>query len=142
LKIAVAISYRKSFYTLSDLHHDCSYCKLDEGQKLEWGCESPSAEPQLFIPCGECPAEGGCMACGGSGFEPISRCPRAVWDRDVAEFFSLFKNWPQALPFAGGIYDQPAGYVLAMRVIEAASDSLLRAIQDEQKTEVKTSGNC
>lgn len=136
--IAVAVSYRRSFFSTNGLPHDCGVCRIPgcEDRRLSWGCETDTAEIQLYIPCQFCdeakPGEG-CEVCEGTGYEPIHRCPMALMDDGSVELVALHRHWPNALPYAGGIYDQPAVYVTAMRLIDSARGSMERTLASQRE---------
>jgi hypothetical protein len=88
--------------------------------RVEWGCRKPTEQAQLWIPCVDCGGEQpGCKRCSGRGYEPIYSCPNVLVEASSHELLYLYRGWPQSLLVGGGVYDQPAGYVLAMRFIDA-----------------------
>lgn len=91
---------------------------------------------QLWIPCQDCDGFApSCETCHGYGFEPVYRCPWCSVEPEVAELVALHSVWPQALPIAGGIYDQPAGYVQAMRFLTMAHGIMERELRKELERE-------
>jgi hypothetical protein len=53
-------------------------------------------------------------------------------DAGAVEARLLHRAYPQALPFAGGLYDQPAVYVQAMRTLDRA-EALMQEIEQEEQ---------
>jgi len=139
--IAVAISYRRSFLTLEpiSLPPSCERCKQtnDDKTREAMGCQGDSAQLPITIPCQDCGVEK-CSTCGGSGWEEIKRCPMAGMDPQVVEFMQLHGQWP-VLPFSGGIYDQPAAYVAAMRLLDYGSGLIQNQIDRDQEREMRSS---
>jgi hypothetical protein len=110
---------------------------------VEWGCDVPTTEAQLTIPCVRCDGvDASCALCQGTGFEELHDCPRARLERDplALELFSLSATYPAALACAGGLYDQPARYVQAMRIIAVANRRMEEAIERDREREEKLSG--
>ena len=92
---------------------------------MEWGCDGDSPLSQLWIPCVSCGGEEpACKRCLGTGHEEVFRCPWAVVTEETRELMALFHDYPQVLPLAGGLYDQPARYVRAMRFLQQATAQL------------------
>jgi len=136
--IAVAYSHRKSFHEGWGLPHACRVCKKFPEKKAEWGCESPAREPQIQIPCVLCAGDDAdCQVCNGTGYEDIYRCPRTFITPWETEYRALHRSWPGALPFAGGIWDQPAQYVIAMRIIDQAEGLMQEILEDEREAKMK-----
>jgi hypothetical protein len=50
---------------------------------------------------------------------------------------ALFNDYPHVLPLAGGLYDQPARYVLAMRFLRNATAELRGEIARQEEAEQK-----
>lgn len=121
----MALGYRKSFLTLTDLDARGHHCDAD--------CEIPQDQPWCYIPC----ACGGrleeCPSCQGRGWEPIFVCPLTLQDAETSELVSLYAQWPGALLRAGGIYDQPAGYVEAMRILDMGVGILREQVSAEEE---------
>lgn len=140
--IAVAVAHRRSFDGFQ-LPHNCSACKGPGGRarRKEWGCErkSRSKEPQLVIPCPSC-LGGGCQGCNAGHLE-IWRCPLSILDPEAVEARLLHRVYPQTLPFSGGLCDQPASYVAAMRILDHA-ENLMQKIEreEQQQTERRPNG--
>ena len=133
----MALSYGKSFFQGYPLPQTCLVCRKEGSEDLrrEWGCDKPSEFPQLIIPCTQC--SGGnddCGVCQGSGQEAIYRCPNTFMDRGTAEMIMLHTSWPQAFPLTGGLYDQPAAYVSAMRLIDQAHAKMEMMAAKEAKS--------
>ena len=102
--------------------------------RREWGCDAPTREAQLYIPCLACDgAEDDCKVCSGLGLEPIHRCPNAVLDPTIKPLFYLWLSWPGVLPEAGGLHDQPAIYVEAMRLLDVARGRMEREVQEMEE---------
>lgn len=114
-----------------DLVQDCSRCRKDSRERERWGCERPTKDPQLWIPCLDC-ATRGCPQCDEKGYEPVYRCPRSVVWPETWVFLDLHEQWPRALPFGGGLLEQPAPYLEAMRLIDAAIGTLREAVQRDE----------
>lgn len=134
--IAVAASYGVSFSGLYDLPQTCRLCRKDGSPTLraDWGCDGPTSQPQLFIPCVRCDGTNElCALCEGQGFEAIHRCPYANDIGEAQEFLLLHAAWPGTLPMAGGIYDQPAIYVDAMRLLDVATQRILGELRKKQE---------
>lgn len=139
--IAVALSHRKSYFDGSGLPHACRTCKAIPERKLQWGCKEPTKDPQLWIPCLGCGGEDpGCPDCQGTGYEAIYRCPRSLVGRLENEYRTLHRHWPAALPVAGGIWDQPAIYIAAMRLLDFAEDKMQMLIREEQEMKSQRGG--
>lgn len=133
----MALSHRRSFKDPIDLPQTCRHCKKPGGEDLkkEWGCDEPTSHAQLWIPCQDCPREGECATCHGDGWEEIRVCPQKLVWPEAWELLGLHAYWPEALPFAGGIYDQPAGYVAAMRWLDYVEGMLRDEIQRDLERE-------
>lgn len=58
------------------------------------------------------------------------QCPRKCHEDWTTEFIQLHRIWPEVRPDDGGLYNQPAGYVLSMRVLDYAT-SLLRQLLEK-----------
>jgi len=133
----VAVSHRKSWWECFELPHDCRICAREPEAKEAWGCTEPSEELQLWIPCESCDGlTEGCQTCAGQGWEPIHRCPLAILDPLAVELVALHRHWPGTLPYEGGVYEQPALYVEAMRYLdrrEAEFESRVRQIEEQQR---------
>lgn len=116
------------------MEHDCRTCTRSELAKREWGCLERTERPQLWIPCVVCgQEEERCKECGGSGWEAIHRCPYALVDAATWELVYLHAHWPAVLPYAGGLYEQPAAYVQAMRLLDAAVGRMREVMREEQE---------
>jgi len=88
--------------------------------RAQWGCTTPTSQPQFWIPCIDCGGEDKqCKRCNGRGYEAIYECPQKLVEPTSHELMYLYRGWPQSLLVAGGIYDQPYGYVAAMRLVDA-----------------------
>jgi hypothetical protein len=139
--IAVAVAHRRSFDGFR-LPHKCRACEGPEGRtkRKEYGCErkSKGKEPQLVIPCPSC-LGGGCRECK-DGQQEIWRCPIAILDPGAVEARLLHRVYPQVLPFGGGLCDQPASYVAAMRVLDHA-EGLMQGIEHEESQQVERRPN-
>lgn len=138
--IAVAAFYRRSFFDGLSVPQSCQACRGGDAAAIRatWGCDRSTITPQLRIPCVRCAGEDpACEICRGSGHESIYDCPRRLLseDEDALQLFSLFSTYPQALPCAGGLYDQPARYLAAMRVIGHATRELEQQIARDQEWE-------
>lgn len=128
------MSRRRSFREGWELPHDCGACRGKNGaeRRSRWGCDQETEEAQLWVPCQFCdlaPEGKDCPTCKGLGHVPIRRCPLSILTADHAELFRLVSLYPTALPYAGGIYDQPAIYLEAVSVIRAAEAHLDREIE-------------
>lgn len=132
--VAVALSHRRSFHDPFQLPQDCRRCRGDGGAALraDWGCQKETEDIQLWIPC-PCGREPKCSRCHGGGFEGLRRCPQKIAGPEEWELLALHRHWPQALPYAGGIYDQPAPYVAAMRLLDWAEALMQKTIADSEK---------
>jgi hypothetical protein len=132
--IAVAVAHRRSFDGWR-LPHNCKACRGQGGQakRKEWGCErkSQGQEPQFTIPCSVCLGSG-CRECK-DGQQPIWRCPLAIVDPGAVEARLLHHVYPQALPFGGGLCDQPAAYVQAMRILDLGEGRMQELEREEQE---------
>jgi hypothetical protein len=140
----VALSHERSFYEAQPLQQTCSACRRPNGGQFrtEWGCDEPTATPQLYVPCASCgDGEFDCEVCHGSGFEPIYRCPRKILDPYASEWLFLHRQWPAAMVDAGGIDSQPALYVLSMRLLDYATDMLKRQISASDDKQLSQSRN-
>ena len=133
----MALSHRRSFKDPIDLPQSCRLCKKPgcEDLKKEWGCDEPTAHAQLWIPCQGCPETGECATCHGDGWEAIHDCPQKVVWPEAVELLHLHAYWPEAVPFSGGIYEQPAGYVAAMRWLDYVGGMLRDEIQRDLERE-------
>jgi hypothetical protein len=114
------------------VRHDCRVCtrKAYEDLRAQWGCDGPTAWEQFFLPCA-CGGEDGCQVCAGTGLEPVHECPNRLLSAGVIPLLELHRVWPQVLPLAGGLYDQPAAYVQAMRLLDQAEARMKREMQEE-----------
>lgn len=125
--IAAALAARQHIFEPRPLANDCRYCRNPQFSSLraEWGCDAPTPFPQLVIPCVRCRGyDPDCEVCGGSDRESLYDCPSrlvASVRGEILEAVALHVHWPTALPFAGGLYDQPAQYVEAMQVLDSAT---------------------
>ena len=54
-----------------------------------------------------------------------------IWP-ETSRLVDLYRYWPHSLPFSGGVLEQPAIYLDAMRVIEFAQAQLVAAQEKEQ----------
>ena len=134
--MAAALYYGRSFLEGFSLGHSCTVCRRKDAaaRREEWGCDRPTDAVQVWIPCIRCGGQDeDCPACGGGGFEGIHECPRKLLgaDADACELFNLHETYPAALPRAGGLHDQPARYLAAMRLIEWASRRLEADIEND-----------
>jgi hypothetical protein len=121
--VAVAVTRGLSFFEPQRLKQTCKLCTREECQGFRemWGCDAPTAQPQLWIPCVACDGrEQTCESCSGGGFEALYRCPQTFVTDEAREFVELFQVYPQALPLSGGLYEQPDRYLIAMRIIARA----------------------
>jgi len=131
----VALSCGRSFHEALPLGHTCAACKLSQEIRSQWGCDAPTKEPQLWIPCVRCAGDDlVCALCHGLGYESIHRCPRKLITEETWEYLRLFEVYPQVLPLSGGLLQQAAPYVRAMRLLAFATKRLeADAIQDAHR---------
>lgn len=122
----MAVSYRRSF------HEDNGFPRRHGGEQ----CEGARDSRQILIPCQDCDGfSAECATCRGYGFEEIFSCPWCAVEPELGELIVLHATWPGALPCAGGIYDQPAGYVQAMRFLDYGHGLMDREMQEEIERE-------
>jgi hypothetical protein len=123
----MALSCGVSFFQPLELHpHEC-----DEA------CTEEAEEVRIFLPCLACYGDG-CKACGpGHGFTALYTCPRARDLGDAWEYLQLFHLYPGTLPLACGLYDHPAPYVAAMRILEKAKPLMIQALNKLAEKEAK-----
>lgn len=99
--------------------------------RVKWGCDAPTANAQLLIPCVRCGGlEDRCDVCQGLGFEGIHRCPRTF---DLGQSFETLwcvAQYPGALPCAGGLRDQPAPYIAALCLVQNAEPQLAEPLNN------------
>jgi len=137
--IGMAISYGESFFEPIGLPQRCSACRQRDDLRREWGCEEKSANAQLWIPCLHCHGESHeCSNCHGSGREAIHRCPNAIVEQWAIDAVLMYRYWPDALPFSGGMLEQPHRYVRAMMLCDFAKVELETV---KRKREEKGPGN-
>jgi hypothetical protein len=135
----VVAVHGKSFFESAPVFHDCTVCKRDEVSREEWGCDAPTEDPQFTIPCVYCnQVDPECESCGGDGWEHIHRCPYSVCDEVTWELMALYRSWPGTMHSSGGVYEQHAGYLNAMRVIDVAMSRMDKLIKDEQERRMKS----
>lgn len=112
----MALSYGVSFFTGEEIKpHVCS----EE-------CEGEAEGVTLYLPCLACHGRG-CAACGPGGHVALYTCPFRRDLGDAWEYVSLHQHYPGTLPLAGGLYNQPAPYVVAMRLLDRAKTLLTEA---------------
>lgn len=122
------------------LRQTCQTCRKANATavRAEWGCDTRTREAQLWIPCVRCDGQSpDCKLCRGTGYESLHDCPWKLLegDQDALQLYALHATYPAALPRAGGLYDQPARYLSAMRLIESARQRLEDAIRRDQAEE-------
>lgn len=83
----------------------------------------------LIITCSAC--SGGdpdCSACGGSGEEPIYRCPASFNDPAAALFFLAYAQFTEhgVMPESGSLMEQSASFVRLCREVDAERAKLER----------------
>ena len=107
---------------------DCKTCSANEFLKIERGCEKESPIPVGEIVCVRCGGNNdNCTLCKGSGTEKINRCPVKTFTSDTARFFNYYNFYRQGfLPSSGGILDQTAQFVEAVRIVD-------NEMKDEEK---------
>lgn len=138
--IAVALGYRKSYFDGAGLAHACSVCRELPEKRIDWGCEDPSDNEQLWIPCMRCGGDDAkCKLCAGVGWEAIRRCPWALLMPWSAELGMLHHYWPTALPLPGGLLDQPAQYIVAMQLLDYAKNLMERLLHEEREAKMQRS---
>ena len=126
----------QSFFESVPVDHDCKICSRNNIARQDWGCDEPTESVQCYIPCVRCAqTNANCELCGGDGWESIHRCPYSLCDKFTWELMALHCRWPETLLHEGGVYDQPAVYVNAMRILDGA-DGKIQKIKDDQEKKV------
>lgn len=101
---------------------DCKQCSGSgpeaETNRKNWGCDEPAEVPLLAATCWRCSGYDpeSCDLCKGAGMVDIDRCPRAMPDSvhwQICEYVTLIEVG--ILPVAGGLEDQSASFLEALR---------------------------
>ena len=64
----------------------------------------------------------------------IDECPNRLYDGSSIEAVVAHSGWPATLARAGGLYDQPAAYVDAMRLLDNAMGVIERTKNDDARS--------
>jgi len=107
-----------------------------EARRREWGCDEPAAVPLLGATCWTCFGAGleDCDTCKGDGMVDVDRCPFAVVEGNawrICEYVSLLEVG--ILPVAGGLEDQAASFLEALRFTQGLKAELEAEELERQK---------
>ena len=105
---------------IGDLEMDCSICIRTPSVRIAWGCDKPTSNPFINIECPRCwSLDLECEKCKGTGLIGIDRCPYKSISPEIFRLASYYSDWKEGrLPVAGGICDQSARYVQAMKLMD------------------------
>lgn len=105
---------------------DCKLCSVPgpeaDARRRDWGCDEPAAVPLLGATCWRCSGlnPDACDLCKGTGQVDVDRCPNAIPEQvhwRVCEYVTLIEVG--ILPVAGGLEDQAASFLEALRFTQA-----------------------
>ena len=105
-----------------ELRNDCRICTRVPEARAAWGCDAP-VTPFLSIDCPACLGfDPKCERCKG---DPrgilIDRCPFSTMSPGIAAIIPYYADWQQGrMPVEGGVLDQSAAFVEAMRFLDSA----------------------
>ena len=119
---------------------DCKLCKGSgseaEQRRRDWGCDEPAPISLLGATCWRCSGvdPDSCDLCKGAGMVDIDRCPFALpegvhWR--ICEYVSLLEVG--ILPVAGGLEDQAASFLEAIRFTQGLKAELEREELEKQQ---------
>lgn len=91
-------------------------------------CTEEAEEVRIYLPCLLCFGDG-CEGCSRIGFTALYTCPRARDRGDAWEYLQLFHLYPGTLPLSCGLYEHPAPYVAAMRILEKAKPLMVESLK-------------
>lgn len=118
-------------------------CRRPGNEELRtwWGCDDTAEQPFARLECPRCLGyDPKCELCEGhQDGVPMSDCPYRVLPRHIQELVAWYGDWDKGrLPMDGGLLDQSAGFVDAMRTIDAAVSRHLRAEQKKREEDAET----
>lgn len=119
------------------LPQDCRICRRVPRLRKQWGCDERACEPTGYVHCHRCfGRDPECVECDGDkrGI-PVYDCPYRTMQGTVLRAIPYFGNWRGGiLPVEGGLLDQSASFVEAMRILDAevadAERAAMKAARD------------
>ena len=115
------------------LSQDCAVCSRVPARRISWGCDEPAAFPFIYITCPRCLGQDmKCKRCEG---DPrgvgVTRCPYATIPKHILGLSPWYNDWKNGLlPVAGGVLDQSAFFVDAMRYLDQRVSVIQQAQAD------------
>lgn len=115
-----------TFFSMADNNFNCASClkrHTKEKRDTKKGCNSPLSTPVAKY----------------NDYVTFYRCPGALRSGSMREVIDLHRQWEQGiLPFEGGLLDQPAKFIEAMKLVDALKFEHQKDLEEKAKKQWQT----
>lgn len=123
------------------LPQDCRICRRVPRLREQWGCDESACDPTGYVHCHRCYGrDPECPECEGDqrGI-PVYDCPYRTAAPTVLRALPFYANWRNGLlPVPGGLLDQSASFVDAMRMLDSEVAEAERVASEKARKQSET----